>query len=50
MILHQKLPEMYINQASYFFFMKMFLLKARTAAGFQLMGPFDQVEGANYTP
>ena len=28
--------------------MKMFLLEARTAAVFQLMGPFDQVEGANY--
>ena len=32
------------------FFMKMFLLKARTAAVFQLMGPFDQVGEANYTP
>ena len=31
-------------------FMKPFLLEGRTAAVLQLMGPFDQVEEANYTP
>ena len=39
-----------MKHASYFFFHKNISVKGQNSYGFQLIGPFNQVVGAKYTP